>query len=97
MGDGFVFIEIVIFAMIAAFLVYRLRSVLGRRTGEERQRPNPFTLTPTPVPASGYAASRRFLLKVVSTIMRDALTSGQRKTSGIPQTRSQESEVRSQE
>lgn len=43
MGDGFVFIEIVIFAMIAAFLVYRLRSVLGRRTGEEQQRPNPFT------------------------------------------------------
>ncbi|WP_343055058.1 Tim44/TimA family putative adaptor protein [Azospirillum oleiclasticum] len=37
------FIEIVIFAMIAAFLVYRLRSVLGRRTGEERQRPNPYT------------------------------------------------------
>ena len=44
MEDGFVFIEIVIFAMIAAFLVYRLRSVLGRRTGEERQRPNPFTV-----------------------------------------------------
>lgn len=43
MGEGFVFIEIIIFAMIAAFLVYRLRSVLGRRTGEERQRPNPFT------------------------------------------------------
>jgi predicted lipid-binding transport protein (Tim44 family) len=43
MDDGFVLIEIVIFAMIAAFLVYRLRSVLGRRTGEERQRPNPFT------------------------------------------------------
>jgi len=46
MGDGFVFIEIVIFAMIAAFLVYRLRSVLGRRTGEEQQRPNPFTPRP---------------------------------------------------
>lgn len=46
MGDGFVFIEIVIFAMIAAFLVYRLRSVLGRRTGEERQRSNPFTPAP---------------------------------------------------
>ncbi|HEY0835405.1 MAG TPA: Tim44/TimA family putative adaptor protein [Azospirillum sp.] len=43
MGEGFVFIEIVIFAMIAAFLVYRLRSVLGRRNGEERPRPNPFT------------------------------------------------------
>ncbi|MFS2011478.1 Tim44/TimA family putative adaptor protein [Azospirillum sp. CT11-132] len=48
MGDGFVFIEIVIFAMIAAFLVYRLRSVLGRRTGEERQRSNPFTAAPNP-------------------------------------------------
>ena len=47
MGDGFVFIEIVIFAMIAAFLVYRLRSVLGRRTGEEQQRPNPFTPRPS--------------------------------------------------
>ncbi len=47
MGDGFVFIEIVIFAMIAAFLVYRLRSVLGRRTGEEQQRPNPFTPQPS--------------------------------------------------
>ncbi|SMH55730.1 Predicted lipid-binding transport protein, Tim44 family [Azospirillum lipoferum] len=47
MGDGFVFIEIVIFAMIAAFLVYRLRSVLGRRTGEEQQRPNPFTPNPS--------------------------------------------------
>ncbi|WP_207455744.1 Tim44/TimA family putative adaptor protein [Azospirillum sp. SYSU D00513] len=43
MDDSFVLIEIVIFAMIAAFLVYRLRNVLGRRTGEERQRPNPFT------------------------------------------------------
>ena len=42
MGDGFVYIEIIIFAMIAAFLVYRLRSVLGRRTGEEQQRPNPY-------------------------------------------------------
>lgn len=46
MDGGFVFIEIVIFAMIAAFLVYRLRSVLGRRNGEERQRPNPFAAPP---------------------------------------------------
>ncbi len=42
MSGGVYFIDIVIFAMIAAFLIYRLRSVLGRRTGEERQRPNPF-------------------------------------------------------
>ncbi len=36
--------DILIFAMIAGFLVYRLRSVLGRRHGEERQRPNPFAI-----------------------------------------------------
>jgi predicted lipid-binding transport protein (Tim44 family) len=46
MGEGFVFIEIVIFAMIAAFLVYRLRGVLGRRSGDERPRPNPFATQP---------------------------------------------------
>lgn len=41
--DGSLYlIDILIFAMIAAFLVFRLRSVLGRRTGNERQRPNPF-------------------------------------------------------
>ena len=35
MGDGFQFIDIIFFAMIAAFLVLRLRSVLGRRDGHE--------------------------------------------------------------
>lgn len=66
MGDGFVFIEIVIFAMIAAFLVYRLRSVLGRRTGEERPRPNPFTPTSArpdnvvPMPPRGTAEATPF-------------------------------------
>jgi predicted lipid-binding transport protein (Tim44 family) len=33
--------DIVLFAMIAAFLILRLRSVLGRRTGNERRR-DPF-------------------------------------------------------
>jgi predicted lipid-binding transport protein (Tim44 family) len=42
MGDGFPLIDVVLFAMVAAFLFLRLRSVLGRRTGQERQRPNPF-------------------------------------------------------
>ncbi len=41
MGDG-QFFDIILFAMIAGFLVLRLRSVLGRRTGNERQRPDPF-------------------------------------------------------
>ena len=35
-------IDVLIAALIAIFLVYRLMSVLGRRTGHERQRPNPF-------------------------------------------------------
>jgi predicted lipid-binding transport protein (Tim44 family) len=39
-------IDILIFAGIAIFLVFRLRSVLGRRTGEERERPNPFDNVP---------------------------------------------------
>src|SRR3954468_15229819 len=42
MGDG-TLIDVVLFAMVAAFLFLRLRSVLGRRTGQERPRPNPFT------------------------------------------------------
>ena len=36
------FIDIIILAMIAAFLVYRLRNVLGKRTGNERQPQNPY-------------------------------------------------------
>lgn len=35
MEDGFQFLDIILFAMVAAFLVLRLRSVLGRRTGNE--------------------------------------------------------------
>lgn len=43
MGEGFQFLDIVFFAMVAAFLVLRLRNVLGRRTGEERPPPaDPF-------------------------------------------------------
>ncbi|HEX9767875.1 MAG TPA: Tim44/TimA family putative adaptor protein [Kiloniellales bacterium] len=36
MGDGIQFLDIILFAAIAAFLVLRLRSVLGRRSGNER-------------------------------------------------------------
>ena len=39
MNEGFQFLDIILFAMVAAFLVLRLRSVLGRRSGnEDRQR-----------------------------------------------------------
>ncbi len=43
MGNGFAFLDIIFFAMVAAFLVLRLRSVLGRRTGNERRRPDVFS------------------------------------------------------
>lgn len=42
MGEGLQFLDILIFAAIAAFLVYRLRSALGKRTGHEQQRGNPY-------------------------------------------------------
>jgi predicted lipid-binding transport protein (Tim44 family) len=47
MGD-FQYFDIILFAMIAAFLVFRLRGVLGRRTGNERRR-ELFARRPAPV------------------------------------------------
>jgi len=41
MGDGFL-LDIIFFAMVAGFIFLRLRSVLGRRTGNERQRTDGF-------------------------------------------------------
>jgi predicted lipid-binding transport protein (Tim44 family) len=41
MSDGFAYLDILFFAMIAAFVVLRLGSVLGRRTGHERRRQSP--------------------------------------------------------
>lgn len=46
MGDGFPFLDIIFFAMVAAFLILRLRSVLGKRTGNERPRQDPFQPRP---------------------------------------------------
>jgi predicted lipid-binding transport protein (Tim44 family) len=40
MSGGLGFLDIILFAMLAAFLVYRLGSVLGKRTGNEQQRPD---------------------------------------------------------
>lgn len=41
MNGDFHFLDIVFFAMVAGFLVLRLRSVLGKRTGNERPTPSP--------------------------------------------------------
>lgn len=39
-------VGIIFFAAVAVFLLFRLRAVLGRRTGEEQERPNPFDRPP---------------------------------------------------
>ncbi len=46
MSDGFAYLDIIFFAMVAAFIALRLRSVLGRRTGNERQRSDGFRPQP---------------------------------------------------
>ena len=46
MGNGFQFIDIILFAMIAAFLILRLRNVLGRRDGHEGGYTDPFKPDP---------------------------------------------------
>jgi predicted lipid-binding transport protein (Tim44 family) len=48
MGDFQQYFDIILFAMVAGFLVLRLRSVLGRRTGNERRR-ELFERRPEPV------------------------------------------------
>jgi predicted lipid-binding transport protein (Tim44 family) len=48
MDNGFQFLDIILFAAVAGFLLLRLRSVLGRRTGNERRRPDRFS-APDPV------------------------------------------------
>lgn len=44
MGNGFQFLDIILFAAVAAFFVLRLRSVLGKRTGHQQPpgRRDPF-------------------------------------------------------
>ena len=42
MGEGFQFIDIILFAMIAAFLILRLRSVLGRHRHDGRPQGEPY-------------------------------------------------------
>ena len=46
MGDGFQFIDLIFFAMVAAFLVLRLRGVLGRRSGTKTGHTDPFKRRP---------------------------------------------------
>lgn len=55
MGDGFQYLDIILLAMIAAFIALRLRSILGRRTGNEGTQPEQRGF-PSAVKADGVAA-----------------------------------------
>lgn len=50
MSDGS-YLDILLVAMVAAFIAFRLRGVLGRKTGGERPRPSPLSAPPTVVDA----------------------------------------------
>lgn len=56
MGGSYAYIDVVLLAVVAAFLIFRLRSVLGWRTGNEKQRPDPFQPGP-PAPPRPVARS----------------------------------------
>jgi predicted lipid-binding transport protein (Tim44 family) len=55
--ENFQFLDIILFAGVAGFLLFRLRSVLGRRTGNERRRPDPFAPRPAAPPASTFGGA----------------------------------------
>lgn len=46
MGDGIAFFDIILFALLAGFLFFRLRNVLGKRTGHEERHSDPFSPAP---------------------------------------------------
>jgi len=45
MGGGLQFFDIILFAILALFLVYRLGSVLGRRQDDQKHRTDPFGIS----------------------------------------------------
>lgn len=45
MGGGFQFFDIILFAILALFLIFRLGSVLGRRQDDEKRRSDPFGIS----------------------------------------------------
>ncbi|MCX8102716.1 MAG: Tim44/TimA family putative adaptor protein [Geminicoccaceae bacterium] len=56
MSDGYALLDILFFAVVAVFVAMRLRSVLGRRTGHEQERPP--RIRPQPAPANGEASEK---------------------------------------
>jgi predicted lipid-binding transport protein (Tim44 family) len=71
----FPFLDIVFFAMLAIFLGLRLRNVLGRRTGLEKRRPDPFKpADPAPQPADNVLRLPERDRKALESLSGDADT-----------------------
>ena len=45
-GNSVPYLDIILLAMLAGFVIFKLRSVLGRRTGHERRPTDPFAESP---------------------------------------------------
>lgn len=76
MGDGVQFLDIIIFAAIAVALGLRLRSVLGRRTGNERRHDPLNQKLPRDKPGREGAAEERARDKVVQLPGRGPVPEG---------------------
>jgi predicted lipid-binding transport protein (Tim44 family) len=50
MSEGFQFLDVILFAIVAGFLILRLRIVLGRRDGHQGRPSDPFAPRPRPEP-----------------------------------------------
>jgi predicted lipid-binding transport protein (Tim44 family) len=91
MGSGFQFVDIIFFALVAAFIILRLRSVLGRRTGNERRhdpfaKPQPGAKGPGPADAPAEVTQRGDRGDIVQLPRRgDAAPAGSPLAAGLTQ------------
>lgn len=76
MGDFPQYFDIILFAMVAAFLVLRLRSVLGRRTGHERRRNPVLRRAEAPADSLVALAARRAAPPEVMATPPDGVAAG---------------------
>ncbi len=80
-------VDILLYALVAAGLVFWLRSVIGTRHGDERERPNPFTSAPAEKPAfEGTDAAKTLDLPAITDgamLPRNASISGPASEQGL--------------
>lgn len=77
MENNFQFLDIILFAGVAGFLLFRLRSVLGRRTGNERRRPDPFAPRPATPPVATPSPVNAAPAKIAPPALAAAVPAGE--------------------